>query len=549
MRAHLVNGVGPGYAECRARERSCPYGAEAHREFENGLAMLQFNVVSEEGGFDLAEGMDPDRPGSALDWDNYRRLAELRDLGHALPDDEYASLVGAVAAAAAGDGDRALVGGVDWTDPSAALEKLGDRSTRRLVEATARSLNLDPDAYSELPGEMLIEDMHDAVRATGVRDGSPASTPGGVKQRSVDGIMGAIDVLRGTDGGITLPGSGTPLSGSALLAFARIRGDEELATEVSNRIMQENRMLLGDEESALPSEAVRAFDKRVRAAARRELPACAKELADTLAVLHGAVINSWPESQEGYRRSAERLRGDVDGFRGKLAEAAGNGDALRLAELDKESEDLMDRLMEASPYQGDDDEAQQEPYLSYRNAIDWVWYEQMKLGTLTRLAHGLRGYYGGPVPGTEPITGPGTDDGEALGRLRMAPAMPDHMVNATSEAGNWPDEQTMFEDRDIRFLAGGAARTNLPPGSTEVAGGVTALRPDGTIEPDARRANLLAMTRMANHPEWREVETRAGGTLYKANPRDMMKARLDDLQYPDDEDKATQLRAILQLLL
>lgn len=465
MRAHRRNGVGE-YVPCRAKSvDACPYGARQHMEFKDDLALVQYNTIE----------------GTGHDWDELRELYpslfehstyyddSLENVleGSSVPMNGFDMAIEAIAAGDAVRSKRDVITRMDWSDPGATFRALWKEMEKRSIRAYAAGFGVNAD---DLPLELVEVDLRDACGAAGA----------GLTGRLVGDSLDRIHRFEEDEDHVVR------IVGNA------IAEDPGVARGVALAIGRAHGDLVPPEDAELPAESVRSFDEKVRAEAAKEYPDAAARYADTLRgvadaledalkrnegmsgylvdgqvyLLHGGDdILQWrdiPDHRARIERTIRALRGTADEVRGNASLDMGDArNAAQAAVTLQNADRLVARARSQRGSMGRDGGRNDEVF---RDAASRNELACRVLGSTIRRTQGLRGYYAEPVPGTASLA---TED----------------EAGCLEELSKVPQQYRAYGERP------GEAAAFLQDY------GLTALRPDGTMEPDFVRAIRRSVTR------------------------------------------------------
>lgn len=480
MRAHRKNGVGE-YVPCKAKSAdACPYGAYQHREFENGTALMQYNTIE----------------GTGHDWDELRALyPRLFEYSGSLKSvmqgfqAEPSQVDAALEMIAAGDvvrDERNAIESMDWSDPDATLRAVGEGLKERAIRAYAAGAGVDA---TDLPVEMVEEDVIDAYGSIG---------------DAASSVKASLGRIRGRDERRT-----------SMIVAKAIAGDKELARGVALAIGRAGGDLVPPEDAKLPAASVRAFDAQVRAEAVKEYPAAANQYADSLRGIADGLEAAMKRSRGVQALRQGRWVGDVKVYIKPWKEAP--DEKLKIERMIGQLRDAADKVQGNAGLDMSDagNAIQATDMLARAEILAWdasrrrdhigrdTWDEAFNtatarnksaecvLGSTIRRTQGLRGYYAMPVPGTDPIAS--KDEEEVLKGL-----------SCLSQ-----NERYIDDSPDVRATASAFLRDY----------GLTALRPDGTMETDHLRAVRRSVTRRLTSDRYEAMLSRTDQTTYGAIQR------------------------------
>ncbi|NMM97537.1 hypothetical protein [Bifidobacterium olomucense] len=498
MRAHRKNGTGE-YVPCRAKSAdACPYGAYQHREFENGTALMQYNTI-EGTGHDWGELQArypslfeplqlPENVKAVASWNprlveaayppDHSEQLEALMMGSSVDQRVINLAVEKIVADDSVAAERDVIASMDWTDPDATFSAIAGRMEERSIHAYAYGAGVNATG---IPVEMVKEDLPVAYK-----NAKAAQYVKDYLGRDRDYYAGAVQDTIAADPG---------LARSVALAIGRASGD-----------------LVPPEDAELPAASVRVFDGQVRAEAVREYPGAAAQYADSLRSIADGLETAMKRSK-GLRRYSRgtvittavgrlltwrdvpddvkaRIEQTIQGLRSAADEVQGNA-ALDMSDAGNAAKTATtlrnaDRLAwDAGKYRSDigrDGGANDEAFSTATSRSESA---RSVLGSTIRRTQGLRGYYAAPVPGTDPITT--ENEAACLEALSKVPQQ-DH------------------------------GRYDAPPRTrTEASAflqdyGVTALRPDGTIETDPLTAVRRSVTRRLTSDKYEGMLGRSRGT-------------------------------------
>ncbi|WP_169240391.1 hypothetical protein [Bifidobacterium olomucense] len=422
-------------------------------------------------------------------------------------------------------------------DGGVVLKRAGEQVTRQLLLDVYTGLGGSED-LSGLPTEIIAEEVLDGL---------------GSEPRCIGGAPDLAEEVAA----LLKPEEGECLGAVGREVADVIRRDWCLSWNMVVNILRGLKSVPKPSEAVMPDVSIALFDERIRAYARRELRIMVARLGEGMDALANGLIGSVDGAPgSGHQRRCAVLHKRVVKLTANLEQAIGAGDYLTVAELSMEAGKVWQYAYKAllALLESDEDDVMKwlrsqaedvrqwvkfmtaESGLSVSAMLTLLWSAEddgvkrlwsqaedvrqlvITVSAYSRLSFGLRGYYCQPVPGTRRITdGDDADEEDALTLLRdtyaLAGTEPLYGLEA-SDSILCPSKEIEFL---IQFPDSPGSRPFIRPTTmgfcderrrgTQHSGGLSALRPDGSIEPAPLMADRLAIARAMYLPDIVSLDT------------------------------------------